>query len=107
MKRFSIAALLGCLVLGACENGPSVPPDAILAAECRTYAATLRSLAAVKSRLSESQIRTVDTVKSINGPLCLEAAAAGQSGVDFDYPAAVSIVLKTTAQLSRIAGESN
>jgi hypothetical protein len=45
---------------------------------------------------------TVDTIKSINGPICHEAAAAGMSGVDFDYAAGTAIVLRATRQLATL-----
>ena len=101
MRQFIFLACFS-VMLGACTNGPA--PDAVLAAECQTYATTLRSLTLVKSELSAEQISTVDAVKAVNGPLCREAAQAGITGMEFDYVAATTIVLRSTRQLSAIQG---
>lgn len=92
------------LLLAGCTSEGKLAPDAALAVQCQLYASALRTAAQNKSKLSADQIKTVDTIKSINEPLCLEAAAAGQSGVDFDFKAALLVVLRTTQQLSLIGG---
>ncbi len=103
--RFVLVAL--AMLVTACTSKGDVSPEAALAVQCQVFASTLKGVTAVKSQLSDQQIALVEDIILINEPLCKQAAAAGQSGVDMDWVAALNVVIRTTQQLSQIKPGGN
>jgi hypothetical protein len=64
----ALAALLG---LSACASG-NVSQQAQLASACQGYASTLATLALNKDSLSDSEVQSVNDVRSVVNPICTD-----------------------------------
>jgi hypothetical protein len=71
----ALAALLG---LSACAIG-NVSQQAQLASACQGYASTLATLALNKDSLSESEVETVNDVRSVVNPICTDLENVGST----------------------------
>lgn len=74
MVRLAVLALLAAIAVGCM----SASTDQALAVSCRSYAATLSSLAELREadKLSADQVDAVNAARAIANPICLDGTVA-------------------------------
>lgn len=92
MKRSIALLAMGTVMAAGCATIST--PDARLATACSSYAHTLYALAAEKPAMSAAQVATVNDVRSIVNPICL----------DHNYDSTANALDAVTNQLARLSG---